>query len=229
MGKRLDFLVKKFMMLQALYAILKRSIVLLVSAISIAAACIFVVLHHSEKSLEFAGVEIGRVDASGMDVSFLACNPSIVPITVEGVEANLGDISGSSGSLVIVGNVIPPLAQIPLQGRLDFTDFGAMKTFVDLILNNDTNADFNATLVVKAKLLGVVPYSYTEDFNSTEFSSLVFGNEKWDCQAKQDNANNIRQQLVLTQARMSTTSLLYLDKVGMANNTNYTKSSPPLP
>lgn len=197
---------------------------LIISAISVAAAVTFVILHHSENSIEFAVESVGQVDPTGMGISLLACNPSVIPITVEGMEADLSGSSGTYGSLLVPGKLIPPLSQETLQGRLDFTDFTAMKTVFDWALNNQSNADFNATVLVKAKLLGVIPYSYEKNYDLPEFSNLIFGKGPTTCQTK-NNVQDIKQQLTLAYARMSVTSLLYSDKTGLGNETNSTQTN----
>src|SRR5579885_1557640 len=109
----------------------------------------FVVLHHSEKSLELAGLAVERVDASGIDMSFQACNPSIVPITVEEVDGNLDSSQARYGTLAVAGKPISALSQESIEGRLNFVDFESMKSFLDLVLYDKTNPDFNATILVK--------------------------------------------------------------------------------
>ncbi len=213
----------------AIYPVVKRSTALIISMILVVAAATFVMLYHSEKRLEFAGLAIGRVDASGMDISFLVCNPSVVPIEIQGLEINLGGSSARYGSIAIEGKTVPTMSQETLEGRMDFADFTSMKSFVDMALNNQTNTDFNATLLVKEKLFGVIPYSYEKNYSPTEFTNLVFGNVQWDCKTKPNHADDIRQQLALAQARMSTASLLYSDKIGMVNETNYTKDNTTVP
>lgn len=201
-------------------AILKRSTMLIVSIMAVAAAVVFVVLHHAEKSIEFTVESVGQVDPSGVGVSLLACNPSFVPITVEGIEADLSGSSGNYGSLLVTGSAIPPLSQETLRGRLGFADFNTMETFVGWVMNNQSDADFDATVVVKAKLLGIIPYAEEKNYSLPQFSKMLFGNGAPACKIK-DNAPEVRQQLALAQSRMSATSLLYLDKTGLGNGTNH--------
>ncbi len=207
---------------------MKRSVALLISAVSIVAMA-FVVLHHSEKSLELAGLAVERVDASGIDMSFQACNPSIVPITVEEVDGNLDSSQARYGTLAVAGKPISALSQESIEGRLNFVDFESMKSFLDLVLYDKTNPDFNATILVKEKLFGAIPYSYEKNYGPAEFSNLIFGNVPWDCKTKPNHSSDIKEQLVLAEARMNMTSLLYLDKIQLGNETSYAKNNGTIP
>ncbi|MDE1830024.1 MAG: hypothetical protein KGI25_06860, partial [Thaumarchaeota archaeon] len=167
-------------------------------------------------------------DSTGMSMSLLVCNPSIVPITLDAIEIDLGGSSGSYGSLLVPGKVIAPLSRETLQGRLDFTDFSTMETTLDWVLNNQTNADFNATGIVKEKLFGVISYSYEKNYDLSAFSNLLIRNGPSTCQAK-NHSQDIQQQLILAQARMSAASLLYSDKIGLGNGTNDTQVNMTVP
>ena len=198
--------------------ILKRSIVALIVIVSVTAVGVFSALDYS-KNLEFAGAGIGQAGASGMYISLQVCNPSIMPVTIEDIEARLHGNTGDVGSLVLKGDTIRPFSDVTLQGTLGFTDFNAMKTFVDASLNNETDTDLNATLLVQEKILGIIPYSYEKNYNLTGFSNVIFGNSQWSCSTKQDHASEIRQQLSLVQERMSAADLIYSGKIGMENET----------
>ncbi|MDE1762945.1 MAG: hypothetical protein KGH88_01695 [Thaumarchaeota archaeon] len=197
---------------------MKRSIVSLVVIVSVTAVGVFSALNYS-KNPEFAGAGIGQAGASGMYVSLQVCNPSIMPVTIEGIEARLHGNTGDVGSLVIKGDTIRPFSVETLQGTLGFTDFNAMKTFVDASLNNETDTGLDATLLVREKMLGVIPYLYEKNYNLAEFSNVIFGNSRWSCNTKQDHASEIRQQLSLVQERMSAADLIYSGKIGMGNET----------
>lgn len=204
--------------------ILKRSLVLYAMVLVIVVV-LFAELSYSVKNLEFAGGGVGQLGPSGMGISLNVCNPSLVPVYVERVTANLTDTLGNYGLLDVVGKSIPPFSQGILQGSLDFTDLNSMKTFVDLVLSNDTNADFNSTLFVKAKVLGIIPYSYEKNYDLVTFSSLIFGKGQWACRSEQNYTGDVKQQLILAQARMSTAELLYSDDMGIYNNTKSANST----
>lgn len=199
---------------------MNRLTAIVVSIVAITGAVTFVLLHHAEKSINFEVDSVGQVGPSGMDLSLLACNQSPVPIILEGVEVDLGGSSENYGSLTVQEKLIPPASEEQLQGRLDFVDFNAMKNVIDWTLHNQTSADFNATVLVKAKVLGIIPYSYEENYGVKEFSTFLLGNENKACKT-QNGANDIRQQLALVQARMSSASFLYSDNAGVGNETNY--------
>ncbi|MDE1827456.1 MAG: hypothetical protein KGH83_07695, partial [Thaumarchaeota archaeon] len=119
----------------------------------------------------------------------------------------------------VTGNTVQPLSEGQLQGTLGFTDSNTMKTFVNWVLNNESNADFNSTLVIKTKVLGLIPYSYEKNYDLLAFSNVIFGKGQWDCQSKQSYvAENIRQQLTLVQARISAAGLLYSRDITGGNN-----------
>ena len=197
---------------------MKRSVVALVLLIILAFG-IFMALSYSTKSLEFSVLEIGQVGASEMDISIDACNPSVLPVSVEGIEAVLHGSSGDYGTIAAGSKYIPPLSEETMQGTLDFADFNSMKNVVDWVLNNESSADFNATILVKSKIMGVIPYSYEKNYDLTEFSDILFGNHPWSC--KQNHANDVKQQLSLAQVRMSAASLIYSGKIGIGNSTQH--------
>lgn len=204
--------------------VLKRSLVTLAVVITIVLAALFIGISYSAKSLEFAGGGIGQVNTSGMDITLAVCNPSFVPVIVESIESNMRSTSGDYGSLEVTGKMVSPLSEGQLQGTLGFTDSDTMKTFVDWVLNNESNVDFNSTLLIKTKVLGLIPYSYEKNYDLPAFSNLVFGKGQWDCQSKQSYvSDNIRQQLTLVQARMSAAGLLYSG--GIAGGNNATESA----
>jgi hypothetical protein len=198
---------------------LKRSLITLAVVIVIVLSTLFIGVSYSAKSLEFAGGGIGQVNTSGMDITLVVCNPSFVPVIVESVESDMHGTSGDYGTLEVTGNIVQPLSEEQLQGTLGFTDSDTMKTFVNWVLNNESNADFNSTLLIKTKVLGLIPYSYEKNYALPAFSSLVFGKGQWDCQSKQSYVDeNIRQQLILVQARMSAAGLLYSGDIAGGNN-----------
>ncbi len=203
--------------------VLRRSLVVFVVLI-VSVAAFFAETYYSVKDLEFAGGGIGQIEASGIGIYLRICNPSLVPISVEIVNANLTDSYGTYGSLDVKGSSVSPLSQGILQGSLDFTDLNSMTTFVNWVLNNQTNADFNSTFLVKAKILGIIPYSYEKSYDLPTFSSLVFGNGHLTCQPEQ-NYTNIRQQLALAQDRLSTADLLYSDNIEIYNGTKSANST----
>jgi hypothetical protein len=198
--------------------VLKRSLILVV-VIVITLSALFIGVSYSAKSLEFAGGGIGQVNTSGMDVTLAVCNPSFVPVIAESVESDMRGTSGDYGSLEVTGNMVSPLSEGQLSGTLGFTDSDTMKTFVNWVLNNESNADFNSTLLIKTKVFGLIPYSYEKNYDLSAFSSLVFGKGQWDCKSKQSYVDdNIRQQLTLVQARMSVAGLLYSGGITSENN-----------
>ncbi len=196
---------------------------MLVISISILAASMFTLFVYSTKNLEIEGLEIAHVGTSGMGMSFKACNPSMIPVTVEGVEANLHGSSASYGMLAIEGKTIPPLSEETLHGAIDFTDFDTMKTFIDWILNNESKIDFNATILVKTRILEIIPFSHEKNYNLVEFSNMLFGTNHWACK---QIANDIKPQLSQVQGRMSIVSLIYSGK--LKNNTYLENPNPDL-
>ncbi len=190
---------------------LKRSTAIVISIVSILAAVMFTLFTYTTKNLEIEGSEIGQVGASEMGISFEACNPSIIPVTIDGIEVNLHGSSGNYGMLTTEGKTIPPVSEETLQGTIDFTDFGTMKTIVDWLLNNESNADFNATLLVKTKTFGIIPYSNEKNYDLQEFSNVLFGKNHWSCTQK---TGDMIQQLSLVQGRMSMASLIYSGQIG---------------
>lgn len=199
---------------------MKRSLIILAVATVIVLSALFVGVSYSAKNLEFAGGGIGQVNTSGLDITLAVCNPSFVPVTVESVESDMHGTSGDYGSLEVRGNMAQPLSEGQLQGTLGFTDSSTMKTFVNWVLNNESNTDFNSTLVIKTKVLGLIPYSYEKNYDLLTFSNVIFGKGQWDCQSKQSYvAENIRQQLALVQARISAAGLLYSGDISGGNDT----------
>ena len=197
---------------------MKRSVAVLALLIILTLGT-FIALSYSTKNLEFSVSQIGQVGASEMDITIDACNPSVLPVSVQGIEAVLHGISGDYGTIVAGAKSIPPLSEETIPGTLDFADFNSMKNVVDWVLNNESSADFNATVLVKSKIMGVIPYSYEKNYDLTEFSDILFGNHPWSC--KQNHASDVKQQLSLAHARMSATSLIYSGRIGIENGTQH--------
>lgn len=198
---------------------LKKIAAAIISTISILAAASFVVLHHSERGLELEGNGIGEMDTSGMQVSMLACNPSPVPVSVDGIDAVLGGSTGQYGALELAGAAIGPHSAKPLSGKIDFADIDSMKSFVGWAVGSMPNPDFGATVKVRERLLGVIPYQYEKNYTMGEFSGMLFGNVTWSCGEK-GNYEGTRQQLGLAWDRMSLAGMLYSEKMSAANSTN---------
>ncbi|MDE1726959.1 MAG: hypothetical protein KGH89_06795 [Thaumarchaeota archaeon] len=196
---------------------MKRSLAIFGVIMAVVITGLYIEVSQSARGLEFAGGGLGQVSASEIDVNLAVCNPSFVPVTVESIESDMHGISNDYGSLEMTGKTIQPYSQEKLQGTLSFVDFDAMKTFVDWTISNETGTDFNSTLLIKTKVLGLIPYSYEKNYNLEEFSNLVFGKGKWDCQLTQ-NYGDVKQQLMLVQARMSVAGLLYSGNIGMGDN-----------
>ncbi len=198
--------------------ILKKLTAAVISAISILVAASFVVLHHSEKSIELVGNGVGEVDTSGMQISFLACNPSPVPVVLDGVGAVLGGSTGPYGELDLHASSLGPFSAKPLGGRMEFSDIDTMNSFVGWSLGQLPNPDFTATLKVRERLFGIIPYSYEKNYTMAEFSGILFGNGTWSCKEK-GNYGDTRQQLELEWARMSVAGLLYSENGTLGNST----------
>lgn len=200
--------------------LMKRSLLIPIVVIIIALSVLVAGVSYSAKSLEFAGGGMGQVNTSGLDITLAVCNPSFVPVYVESIESDMHGASGDYGSLDVTGNMVPPLSEGQLQGTLGFTSSDTMKTFVNWVLSNESNADFNSTFVIKTKVLGLIPYSYEKNYDLLAFSNTVFGKGQWDCQSKQSYVDkNIRQQLTLVQARTSAAGLLYSGDIAGGNGT----------
>ena len=140
-------------------------------------------------------------------------------MTVVSIRSDMHGISNDYGSLEVTGNMIMPISEGRLQGTLCFTDPDTMKTFIGWVLNNASNQDFNSTLFIKTKVLGFIPYSYERNYGLSEFSNILFGKGNWDCQSKQSYVtHDIKQQLMLVQARLSAAGPYSGDIIG-ENNT----------
>lgn len=198
----------------------------MISAVSALAALAFLVFHHSEKGIELGGTSIGEVGASDMTVSFLACNPSFLPVAVEGVEADLDSDTGQVGLVDLKGSAIGPLSSGALHGDMQFADFDSMRSFVGAVLGTAPDPAMGATVKVNEKLLGVFPFSYEHRYSVSELSNILFGGGQWSCK-RQDLPFNARADFSLAWARMSATGLLYSDKSGIGNLTNNTSVGQP--
>lgn len=198
----------------------------MISAVSVLAALAFLVFHHSEKGLELGGASMGEVGASDMTVSFLACNPSFLPVSVGGVEAEIGSDAGQVGLIDLKGSAFGPLSLGTLQGSLQFTDFDSMRSFVGAALGTAPDPSIWAIVKVNEKLLGVFPFSYERKYSVSEFSDVMFGNGQWSCK-RQDLPFSSRADFSLAWERMSAAGLLYSDKSGVGNLTNNTSAGQP--
>jgi hypothetical protein len=73
-------------------------------------------------------------------------------------------------------------------------------------------------------LLGLA-HSYEKRYGLGEFSNMLLGNSPNECRQKQNQSDDIKQQLSLVQARISVTTLIYSDKFGIGNSTQSTSDN----
>lgn len=204
---------------------MRKEIIILGVTILIVTVALFVTLFYGVQSLQFAGGGINQVTATGIDLTLLTCNPSFVPQSIEEIDADLNDKSGNIGSLT-VGNITPSGSQAKMDATLTFTDFESMKTFVGWILNNTNPSDFQATVLVKTKILNLIPYSYEKSYDFAEFDGILFDNKDWGCKSKQGfvQASDIQGQLMSAQSRFSASELLYSGKSILEGNSTKTEN-----
>jgi LEA14-like dessication related protein len=172
------------------------------------------------QELEFAGGGVNQVTTSGMDITVLACNPSPLPQSIDLMQAVLYSQSNAIGTFELTGKTVPPNSQTTLDGTITFQDFGSMKNFIGWMVNDQSPADFQATVLVKAKILDIIPYSYKKNYDFTSFEDILFGSKQWSCQ-KQGivQPSDVRQQLTLAQARLDAAELLYSNNINSTNST----------
>jgi len=196
----------------------KWQIVLAMLALTVIVGSITV---YKTQELEFAGGGIKQVTTSGLDITVLACNPSPLPQTIDLMQAVLYSQSNNLGTFEVTGTTIPPYSQAEMDGTFTFQDFSSLKNFIGWIVNNQNPEDFQATLLVKTKILGVIPYSYKKSYDLASFEDMFLGSSNWSCQ-KQGvvQPSDIKQQLSLTQERLNAADLLYLNEINSTNSTN---------
>lgn len=172
------------------------------------------------QDLEFAGGGVNQVTTSGLDVTMLVCNPSPLPQSIELMQAVLYFQSNTIGTFEVTGKAIPPNSQTTMDGTITFQDFNSMKNFIGWIENDQNPSDFQATVLVKTKVLDVIPYSYKKSYDFTSFEQMLFGSKQWSCQ-KQGivSPNDVKQQLTLAQARLNAADLLYSNSLNSTNST----------
>ena len=191
-----------------------------VASIIIAIVAAVSVTMYKMQDLEFAGGGVNQVTASGMDIAILACNPSPLPQSIDLMQAVLYFQSNAIGTFEVAGKTVPPNSQTTMDGTITFQDFNSMKNFIGWIENDQNPPDFQATVLVKTKILDVIPYSYKKNYDFTSFEEMIFGSTEWSCQ-KQDivSPSNVKQQLTLAQARLDAAELLYSNNVNSTNST----------
>lgn len=195
---------------------MKKRIVIL--CIVILFTVFFVTIFYNLQNIQFAGAGINQLTATGIGLTLLTCNPSFVPQSIEEINAELDANSSNIGSLT-VENIVSSDSNSKIDMLLEFTDFESMKTFVDWILNNENPYDFQATVLVKTKILNIFPYTYEKNYNFSEFSNLLFGHKEWSCRSNPELQDvDIKGQLISSQARFSASELLYSDKSILAGN-----------
>ena len=123
-----------------------------------------------------------------------------------------------------IGKTVPPNSQTTLDGTITFQDFDSMKNFVGWIVNGENPSDFQATVLVKTKILGIIPYSSKKNYDLTSFKDFIFGSDHWSCQKQgMVESSDVKQQLTLVQARLNAAELLYTNNI---NSTNSTAKNP---
>ena len=190
-----------------------------IASIIIAIVAVVSVTMYKIQDLEFAGGGINQVTTSGMDIAILACNPSPLPQSIDLMQAVLSFQSNTIGTFEATGKTIPSHSQTAMDGTITFQDFNSMKNFIGWIENDQNPSDFQATVLVKTKVLYLIPYSYKKSYDFTSFEEMLFGSKQWSCQ-KQGivQQSDVKQQLTLAQARLNAAELLY------SNNMNSTNS-----
>ena len=172
------------------------------------------------QDLEFAGGGVNQVTTSGMDVAVLVCNPSPLPQSIDLMQAVLYFQSNTIGTFEVAGKTVPPNSQTTMDGTITFQDFNSMKNFIGWIENDQNPSDFQATVLVKTKVLNMIPYSYKKSYDFANFEEMLFGSKQWSCQKQGTvSTSDVKQQLTLAQARLNAAELLY------SNNTNSTNST----
>lgn len=191
---------------------------------------VFASVLYKTQDLEFAGAGVNQVTDSGISLTLLACNPSIFPQNIETMQAVLYFQSNNIGTLDVTAKTIPSGSQATMDGTITFSDFDSMKNFVGWVLDNQNPSDFKATMLVKTKILNMIPRSYQKSYDLPGFVNLIFGNQGWSCNSKQGlvETQNIKEQLSLAQSRLSAAELLYSGNSILGNTTkndNYTNSN----
>jgi len=172
------------------------------------------------QDLEFTGGGINQVTASGMDVAVLACNPSPLPQRIDLMQAVLYFHSNPMATFEVTGKMIPPGSQTTMDGTITFQDIDSMKSFIGWIENDQNPSEFQATVLVKAKILDLAPFSYKKNYDFTGFEEMFFGSKQWSCQ-KQGvvQSSDIKKQLTFAQVRLAAAELLYSNKINSTNST----------
>jgi len=196
----------------------------IIAGIIIAVAVASSITMYKMQDLEFAGGGVNQVIASGMGVTVLACNPSPLPQRIDLMQAVLYYQSNAIGTFEVTGKTVPSNSQTTMDGTITFQDIDYMKNFIGWIENDQNPSDFQATVLVKTKVLDVIPYSYKKSYDFTSFEEMLFGSKQWSCQ-KQGivQPSDVKQQLTLAQARLNAAELLYSNN---ANSTNSTITNP---
>lgn len=194
--------------------------VLVILGIIIAVGITVSVTMYKMQDLEFAGGGINQVTASGMDITVLACNPSPIPLSIDLMQAVLYFQSSSIATFEVTGKTIPPDSQTMVDGTITFVDFNSMKNFIGWIENDQNPSDFKATVLVNTKVLNLIPYSYKKRYDFTGFEGMFFGSKQWSC-PKQGivKPSDVKQQLMLAQARLDAAELFYSNKINSTNST----------
>ena len=183
--------------------------VVLTAVIAALAAAALLFVASSQEGLEFAGESIGKVDSSGMSISFSVCNPAVVPVFLSGATGEIAGSGDLNATLEIRGRGIGPLSSGTVGATVRFAGPGAMARFVDMVMGNSTS-QASGNLTVSERLLGVLPYSYSKTYDGRSLSGMVLGNVRWACKDKPDNAGNMMQRLEVARAQISAANLLYL-------------------
>ena len=172
------------------------------------------------QDLEFAGGGVNQVTSSGMDIIILVCNPSPLRQSIDLMQAVLYFQSNTIGTFEVTGKAVPPNSQTTMDGTITFQDFNSMKNFIGWIENDQNPSDFQATVLVKTKVLDVIPYSYKISYDFASFEEMLFGSKQWSCQKQgMVSPNDVKQQLTLAQARLNAAELLYSNSLNSTNST----------
>ena len=201
---------------------------LIAAGIIIVIIAAILVIFYKPQDVEFAGGGVNEITTSGIDMVVLACNPSPFTQSIDLMEAVLYFQSNDIGTLEVTGKEIQPHSQSAMTGTITFQDFDSMKNFVGWMVNGQNPSDFQATVLVKTKMLNLIPYSYKKTYDFAGFEDLLFGSKQWSCQQQGIVTESaVKQQLILAHSRLNAAQLLYSNNINITNNQNSTTNQNP--
>lgn len=155
-------------------------------------------------NLQFRGHSMEEMDILDMSIDgkFEVCNPTFFPASFDTLKMDINYKSTNFGTFTIWGKTIPPQSPTIVDGRANINGQAVLQLFIAAMgsafggqgLDFDPN-QIRFSAVLDAPILGIIPFSISQNYSSDEFQKLMQGkNESWSCEGE-SNADSFEENI----------------------------------